>query len=71
MQKQVASSNATSVLAPVIMFFILFGTWQIAAVGFDIPRWILPNPVSIIETMFVSFGEFAPHIRACLPVQTG
>ncbi|MFP3393057.1 ABC transporter permease [Brevibacillus sp. SIMBA_040] len=62
MQKQVTSSNATSVLAPVIMFFILFGTWQFAAVGFDIPRWILPNPVSIIETMFVSFGEFAPHI---------
>lgn len=62
MQKLAAMSSRSSVLAPTITFFILFGIWQFATIGFDIPRWILPNPVSIIQTMFVSFGEFAPHI---------
>jgi NitT/TauT family transport system permease protein len=62
MQKHAASMNGSVVLAPIVMFFILFGTWQLATSGFDIPRWILPNPISIIQTMFVSFSEFAPHI---------
>jgi NitT/TauT family transport system permease protein len=52
----------SSFLAPIVMLFIIFGLWQFAITSFGIPRWILPNPISIINAMFGSFSNFAPHI---------
>jgi len=57
-----SSSSIASILAPIVMFFILFGLWQLITIVFNIPRWILPGPIEIFKEMFGNFGEFLPHV---------
>ena len=36
----------TGVVAPLIAFLILFGAWEWAARFYEVPKWLLPAPVS-------------------------
>ena len=56
-------SRIIGVLAPIFMFFLLFLAWQIIVTVNNIPKWLLPAPLSIFQTMFTGFTEFWPHIR--------
>jgi len=51
-----------NLIAPFIMFLVIFGTWELLIIALDIPRWILPGPIAIFQTMVKSFMEFLPHI---------
>lgn len=53
-------------LAPVIMFLLVFGFWEIMVRASGTPRWLLPAPSAIFVSMFVNFGEFWPHILRTL-----
>jgi NitT/TauT family transport system permease protein len=50
------------ILAPAVMFLILFILWEVLLGVFNIPRWILPGPIAIFESMVVNFSSFWPHI---------
>lgn len=52
----------TSFVAPLAAFLILFGTWELAVRHYQIPKWLLPAPLSILQTMVVNFADFWPHI---------
>lgn len=56
------TTKTTSILAPVVTFFIIFGLWELAILIFKIPRWILPGPIAIFNTMIVKFADFWPNI---------
>lgn len=49
-------------LAPLIAFLMLFGAWEWAVRYYQIPKWLLPAPLSILENMVVNFADFWPHI---------
>ena len=50
------------VIAPILVFLVLFGFWQIMCVKNNVPQWLLPAPIDIIKCMFNNFAEFWPHI---------
>lgn len=60
------SEKIAQILAPIVMFFIIFGLWQILTIVLDIPRWILPGPIAIFSTMVTSFTEILPHMLISL-----
>ena len=49
-------------LSPFLTFILLFGIWEWAVTRFEVPRWILPTPSSILQTMVTDFQDFWPHI---------
>lgn len=51
-----------SVLAPVLVFALLFGFWEFMCVKNEIPAWLLPSPSRIFTSMYQNFTEFLPHI---------
>lgn len=50
------------IVAPILVFVILFGFWQFICVKNEIPKWLLPSPVEIFKCMYNSFADFWPHI---------
>lgn len=52
----------SGIVAPLVMFVVIFGMWEVLIKIFEVPRWILPGPVAIFKTMVVNFNEFLPHI---------
>ena len=60
------SEKIAQILAPIVMFFIIFGLWEVLIIAFDVPRWILPGPISIFTTMVTGFGEILPHLLISL-----
>ena len=50
------------VLAPILVFALLFGFWQWICVVNNIPKWLLPSPVNIFTCMVEGFQDFLPHI---------
>jgi len=50
------------IIAPIVMFLLLFALWEVVLKVFDIPRWILPGPIAIFQSMIVNFMDFWPHI---------
>ena len=55
-------NNILSIAAPLLMFLIVFGFWEIVVRSLEIPKWLLPAPTGIIKSMVVNFKEFWPHI---------
>ena len=49
------------VLAPVLVFALLFGFWQWICVVNEIPKWLLPSPANIFVCMVENFSEFSTH----------
>jgi len=56
----VASSFAGRVLPPVVLFLLLLAVWQLAVVVGDIPAFLLPSPISILDR----FTDLLPSIVA-------
>jgi NitT/TauT family transport system permease protein len=54
-------SWAAAILAPVVMFFILFGGWELAVRLMEVPVVIVPGPIAIFRCIYTNFGELAPH----------
>ena len=54
------------VLAPLVVLVVLFGFWQYMCVANNIPKWLLPSPLSIFSCMIENFGEFWPHFLITL-----
>lgn len=52
----------TGVIAPLITFLILFGLWEGAVWRYNVPKWLLPAPSTILDTMVTRFPDFWPHI---------
>ncbi len=52
----------SGIAAPLVMFVVIFGMWEVLIKIFEVPRWILPGPIAIFKTMVVNFNEFLPHI---------
>ncbi|MEA5014163.1 MAG: ABC transporter permease [Candidatus Limiplasma sp.] len=50
------------VLAPVLVFALLFGFWEWVCVRNNVPKWLLPSPSVIFTCMVENFSDFAPHI---------
>ncbi len=60
------------IIAPVVMFLLLFFVWEMTIRVFDIPRWVIPGPIAIITTMLTDFSVFWPHIwMSMLTIFTG
>ncbi len=59
-------SKANRVAAPVIVFFLLFGLWELAVRTFDIPRQVLPTPSSIAAALAGNFELLWPHLLITL-----
>ena len=51
-----------NISVPISAFIIILGFWSLITYFFKIPRWVLPNPIAIFQTMFVHFDEFSFHI---------
>lgn len=51
-----------NLLPPIVMFFVIFGAWELMVNLFEIDRWILPGPIAVFNAMIESFSEFSPHI---------
>ncbi|MGM8212236.1 ABC transporter permease [Virgibacillus sp. W0430] len=62
MQNSITKTYLTNLLPPIVMFFIIFGSWEIMVNQLEIERWILPGPIAIFNSMIVSFSDFLPHI---------
>lgn len=56
------SEKIAHIAAPIVMFFIIFGLWELSITIFSIPRWILPGPISIFTSMVTSFSAILPHL---------
>jgi NitT/TauT family transport system permease protein len=52
-----------SLLAPIVMFLLIFAVWQWVVVAKDVPKWLLPAPLEIFRSMIKDFPDFWPHIR--------
>lgn len=62
-----AKINKYDFLAPVILFFILYGLLELIVGLFAIPRWILPTPTKIFGTFFSSFeNAILPNLTMTL-----
>lgn len=48
--------------APVLTFLLLFGFWEWACRHFNLPKWLLPSPMNIFDSMITRFPDFWPHI---------
>ncbi len=57
-----ASRVLMGILAPVLMFALLFGFWEFICVSNNIPKWLLPSPSAIFTSMAANFVDFFPHI---------
>jgi ABC-type nitrate/sulfonate/bicarbonate transport system, permease component len=58
-KKQVRLSD---ILAPVVAFGVILGSWQFLVTILKIPTWQLPLPSNVIKSMILDFKEFAPNI---------
>jgi NitT/TauT family transport system permease protein len=56
-------NRTVSVLAPIVMFLLIFSVWQWVVVANNVPRWLFPAPVEIFQSMVNDFPEFWPHIQ--------
>lgn len=56
------SKRITHILAPIVMFFIIFGLWEAATVVLKVPRWIIPGPIAIFTAMVEGFSDISPHL---------
>lgn len=54
------------IVAPVIMFLLIFALWEAIVVIQEVPAWLLPRPTMIFKSMVVSFPEIWPHILATI-----
>lgn len=50
-----------NIAAPLAMFVILFGGWQLFVMAFKVPVFLLPGPVVIIQRMIEDYNEIIPH----------
>ncbi len=56
------SSGVMKALAPFIVLILFFAAWYFAVRLFGIERWILPDPLAILQALFTSFpNEILPH----------
>jgi NitT/TauT family transport system permease protein len=51
----------SEILAPVIMFFVIFGGWELCIRIFEVPKVLVPGPLAIFQCIFENFDELAPH----------
>ena len=58
----------TSVVAPLVMFLLVFGIWELLCRVNETPAWFLPTPSAIFTAMVVNFNEYLPHILVTLEV---
>ena len=58
----------TSVIAPLVMFLLVFGIWELLCRVNETPAWFLPTPTAIFTAMVVNFNEYLPHILVTLEV---
>jgi NitT/TauT family transport system permease protein len=49
-------------IAPIATFLLVFIIWEVIVVSLQIPKWLLPAPTRIFQSMIVNFGDFWPHI---------
>lgn len=62
MKKDILKSRAASILAPILLFIIIFFVWEMIVKLNNIPAWLLPAPTRIFRSMVVNFKELWPHI---------
>lgn len=48
---------------PVILFGLVILAWQMATVAFNIPKYLVPSPLSVAETMYERGGELSHAMR--------
>lgn len=61
-KKKRKHTRISDILAPVVAFAIILGSWQFLVTILEIPSWKLPLPSNVIQSMIIDFKEFAPHI---------
>ena len=57
-------SKAIAIVCPLITLFFVLGLWLTYLDLFDVPDYILPTPVSVLETLYSAFTEgfIYPHL---------
>jgi NitT/TauT family transport system permease protein len=58
-------------LFPVLTFLAILGLWQLASVVFDIPDYLLPAPVEIVQTLVTQQALLLDHSTATLVAIVG
>ena len=53
-------------LAPAITVIFLFFAWEILVKAFNIPSVFVPGPILIVRSLFINFGDIAPHLNETL-----
>jgi len=53
----IKKNRNTDILAPIVLFAILYGLAELFIYAFSIPRWIIPTPTRIFATFFMDFGS--------------
>ncbi|MBI5113102.1 MAG: ABC transporter permease [Rhodovulum sp.] len=53
----------TAVLYPLLTFVVLVAVWKLSIVVFDVPDYILPEPLAVLRSLEAGYlgGEFWPH----------
>ena len=60
-----------NVVAPIILMVIFLMIWGLLIRTLDIPKWMLPSPITILKECFISFKYFLPHIAASIATAVG
>lgn len=50
------------VIAPIIVFLIVFGGLEWAIGHYDVPRWLISKPSDTVQVLFDKFGEIWPNV---------
>lgn len=55
--------RASSVVYPLITFIVLISAWQLSIDLLQVPDYILPRPLSVLENLRIGYieGQFWPH----------
>lgn len=52
----IQNPSFVNVAAPLLVAVILLGIWQALVIAYQVPKYILPDPVEIIRTLFRDWG---------------
>ena len=53
----IQNSGFVNVAAPLLVAVVLLGIWQALVVAYQVPKYILPDPLEIVRTLFSDWGS--------------
>lgn len=51
---------------PTLAFILLFILWELGTIIFDLPSWLLPGPIQVIQEAFSSMEVYTEHLPSTI-----